>query len=133
MLFCGNLLAALVSGKSNDLAAGKELAVDVVGLGDAFESLVDDPSRSAEFRRIMIVLVLGNFRLCSRRISSLYILQAFVFLIALCVKLKRGGTGGGDTSVCSRGGRAGAFGSCCTISVPCLISRRLGGNGGGGT
>lgn len=132
MLFCGNLLAALVSGKSNDLAAGNELAVDVVGLGDAFESLVDDPSRSAEFRRIMIVLVLGNFRLCSRRISSLYILQGFVFLIALCVKLKRGGTGGGDTSVCSRGGRAGALGSCCTVSVSCL-SRRLGGNGGGGT
>lgn len=108
VIFCENLFAALKSGKSNDLAAGNEPDADV-GLGDAFESLVDDPSRSAEFLRIMIVLVFGNFRLCSRSPSSLYILQAFVFLIAMCVKLNRGGTGGGDTSL---GGNSGASGAC---------------------
>ena len=131
VMFWWNLLAEETSGKSSDLAAGR---VDgVVALDDVFESLVDvPPSRSAEFRRIMIVLVFGNFRLCSRRPSSLYMLQALDFLTAICVKLNLGGTGGGDTSL---GGNSGASGACriCanrTASDSCF-SRRRGGNGGG--
>lgn len=98
-----------MSGKSNDLAAGIVLDDGVVVLDKAFESLADVPSLSAEFLRIMIALVLGNFKLCSRRISSLYILQTFDFLTAVCVRLSLGGTGGGETSL---GGSSGASGAC---------------------
>lgn len=51
----------------------------------------------------------------------------------MCVKLKRGGTGGGDKSL---GGNSGASGACCDwaerlsrFSFDCFS--RLGGNGGG--
>lgn len=85
-------MTEFTSGKSNDLVAGNELAVAGVELDDAFVSHEEDPSRSAEFLRIIMVLVFGNLRLCSLRPSSLYMLQAFDFLIAICVKLNRGGT-----------------------------------------
>lgn len=127
-------MTELRSGKSNDLAAGIALADGVVEQDEAFESLVDAPSLSAEFLRIMIVLVLGNFKLCicSRRPSSLYMLHTFDFLTAVWVNESLGGTGGGETS---RGGNTGASGACriCakrTASDSCF-SRRRGGNGGG--
>lgn len=91
------------------MVAGNALVAAALGLLEAFKSLVDAPSRSAELRRIIIMLVLGSLRLCSLRPSSLYILQALDFLIAICVKLNLGGTGGGDTS---RGGSSGASGAC---------------------
>lgn len=85
-------MTEFTSGKSKDLVTGNELAAAVVELDDAFTSPEDPPSRSAEFLRIMMVLVFGNLRLCSLRPSSLYMLQAFDFLIAICVKLNLGGT-----------------------------------------
>lgn len=126
--FVWNLLAELTFGKSwsSDLVAGSEAVA-------ALPSLVDDPSRSAEFRRIIIVLVFGSLRLCSLRPSSLYMLQAFNFLIVICVSVSRGGTGGGDTS---RGGNAGASAACFVwanrTASDSGFSRFRGGNGGGG-
>lgn len=84
-------MTEFTSGKSKDLVTDNELAA-IVELDDAFTSPDDPPSRSAEFLRIIMVLVFGNLRLCSLRPSSLYMLQAFDFLTAICVKLNLGGT-----------------------------------------
>lgn len=72
---------------------------DVLAL-PALNSPLDALSRSAEFLRIMIVLVFGSLRLCSRRIPSPR--NGLVNM--------RGGTGGGEMS---RGGSSGASGACC--------------------
>lgn len=82
----------MISGKSKDFVAGNELDAAAVELDEAFVSHEEDPSRRAEFLRIIMVLVFGSLRLCSLRPSSLYMLHAFDFLIAICVKLNRGGT-----------------------------------------
>lgn len=128
-------LAELTLGKSwsSDLVAGSGVVGPLPSLVDVPLLLLPPPSRSCEFRRIIIVLVLGNLRLCSLRPSSLYMLQAFNFLIAMCVRLSRGGTGGGDTS---RGGNAGASAACFVCASRTAsdsgFSRLRGGNGGGG-
>lgn len=106
-------------------SAGGAVADDGVVAVDAFVSPVDDElSRSAEFLRIIIVLVFGSIRLCSRRIFS-----------GNGLGQMRGGTGGGEMS---RGGSSGASGACWdwaaerwSRSFTCL-SRRRGGSGGGG-
>lgn len=68
VIFGWNLL---ISGKSKDFVAGNELDAAAVELDEAFVSHEEDPSRSAEFLRIIMVLVFGSLRLCSLRPSSL--------------------------------------------------------------
>lgn len=69
-----------------------------------FMSALDALSRSAELRRIMIVLVFGSMRLCSR--STMLSRNGLVKM--------RGGTGGGEMS---RGGSSGASGACCDCAA----------------
>lgn len=77
--------------------------VDCNGDGVVAELFPSFDARSiAELRRIIIVLVFGSFKLCSRRTSSLLlILFTDDFLIAVWMRPRRGGNGGG---LISRGG-----------------------------
>lgn len=85
MTFCRNFLIGLFSWATLDDAAAPSTELEVCRPVEVeampLPSL--EARSSAEFRRIMIVLVCGSFRLCSWKLSSLQLLYVFDFLIVL--------------------------------------------------
>lgn len=127
MTLCRNFLIGLFSDSLPALVPESTELVDWMIGAD----VVPFPSLNAELRRIMIVLVWGNLRLCSRNPSSLKLLLVFDFLIVVCIRPSRGGNGGG---LISRGGSCGASGACLFwakfTASDSFRSRLRGGKGG---